>query len=215
MINKPLFKQTLAALACIGALLSAPAGRAAVVFYHFDVNTAPLVGNPAGPFSLDFQLIDGSGAGDANNTATIGNLTFGGGGISGPATTTGGAAGDLGSGITLTDSQFFNELYQGFTPGTSLGFDVTLTVNGDAGLTPDGFSFAILDSNLFNLPTTGVGDTLALVSIYASGPVIQTGATTSPPGVTVSVPEPSVTGLVSAVGLLLAGVRARKVVRRG
>ncbi len=214
MINKPLLKQTLAALACISAFLSAPASHASLVFYHFDVNTAALIGNPAGPFSLDFQLNDGSGLGDGNNTATIGNFTFGGGGILGPAYGTGGAAGDLAAGITLTDSTFFNDLYQGFTPGSTLGFDVTLTVNGDAGPTPDAFSFAILDNNLYNLRTTGVGDTLVLVNLYAAGPAIQTGTTLSPAGVTVSVPEPSLAGML-AVGLLLAGFRARCVVRRG
>src|SRR5262249_21463960 len=35
------------------------------------INTAPLIGHAAGPFSLDFELIDGSGTSDANNTVTL------------------------------------------------------------------------------------------------------------------------------------------------
>src|SRR5688572_9400327 len=69
---------------------------------HVSVDTQGLVGNPAGPFYVDFQFNDGTGAND--NQVNLANFSFGGGAAVGTATTFGGVTGDLGSGITLTDS---------------------------------------------------------------------------------------------------------------
>jgi hypothetical protein len=78
------------ALACAVALTHAPLAEAVLFLnYHVTVATSPLIGHPAGPFSLDFQLTDGSGLGDANNTATISNLSYGGGAATGSATLSG------------------------------------------------------------------------------------------------------------------------------
>ena len=43
----------------------------------FAVDTTALVGHPAGPFSIEFQLIDGSGINDANNTFAIPTSSLG------------------------------------------------------------------------------------------------------------------------------------------
>src|SRR5690349_14032044 len=122
------------------------------------MSTSPLVGNPAGPFSLDFQLNDGSAAGDGNNTAVLSGFFFGSGASLGSASVAGGASGDLGSSVTLTDSGFLNEFTQGFTPGATLQFLLNLSTNVDAGDTPDQFSFAILDSSGAQLPTLSFFD---------------------------------------------------------
>jgi hypothetical protein len=148
---------------CLTGLLAlaAPPVGANTLGFEVLVNTAPLIGNPAGPYSLDFQLI-GSGP----NTAIISGFDFGGGGAVGPAFPSGGggATGDLNSSVMLSDSlNFANELYERFTPGNTLFFFVTLTTNVTP--TPDAFSFAILDGNLFTIPTTGLGDSLVLVNI--------------------------------------------------
>src|SRR3974377_1196092 len=87
-----------------GVLFTAQTGGASTIQYYVDINTASLVGNPSGPFSLDFQLNDGSGLGDANNTATINNFTFGTGSATGTANLAGGAAGNLSSTVALTDT---------------------------------------------------------------------------------------------------------------
>lgn len=122
--------------------------------YTFSMNTAPLVGN--GPFALDFQLLDGSGSGDGNNTVKLTNLAFGAGGSpSGGGTSTGGAVGTLTSGVTLNDTSFFNEYYENFTAGGVLTFTIDTTNVADAGLTPDLFTVAILDSGLNELPAKG------------------------------------------------------------
>lgn len=203
---------------CAAGLLLVTGSQAQLLF-HVSLNTAPLVGNANGPFSLDFQLTDGSGANDANNTAHISNLDFGGGGsASGTPTLTGGAAGALGTTVTLTDSQFFNELYQTFTPGASLDFDVNLTTNLDGGGTPDQFVFGILDSTLSNLPTTDPGGAFVVVDLDSASPTIQTFAAIAPyaalgaPTITVPqamVPEPGALALLTGMVLTGAGFLRR------
>src|SRR3984957_4720391 len=45
------------------------------------IDTASLEGNPNAPFTLDFQFIDGSGTGDANNTVTLTDFDLAGGSL--------------------------------------------------------------------------------------------------------------------------------------
>lgn len=120
---------------------------AGLITYDIGLNTAPLIGHPAGPFLIEFQLNDGSGTGDGNNTALLSDLVFGGGAPVGVPAFIGGASGNAGSSITLTDSSFFNQFVQQFTPGSQLGLRLALTTNVDSGGIPDQFTFAILDSS--------------------------------------------------------------------
>jgi PEP-CTERM motif len=210
-------KTLLATIVAVGSLLSgAASATAAPLIFQVTVNTAPLVGSASGPFALDFQLIDGSGLSNGNNTATISNFSFtgAGAGATGSATLAGGASGSLASTVSLTDSSFLNELFQGFTAGSSLSFRVTLTTNVEAGPTPDAFSFAVLDRNLLNIPTNGLGDALLVVDIRSATlglSDVRTFGSTSPAGVSVTVsaaavPEP-VTLLLLGTGVIAVGVR--------
>ena len=201
-------------VAVTGALLLAPLACANTGEFDITVNTAPLISHASGPFSLDFQLNDGSGSADANNTASIAGFDFGGGSATGTATLSGGASGDLSGSIQLTETSAFNEHFQGFTPGSTLTFHVSLTLNADAGVTPDAFSFGILDSSLFNIATTAADNSLFTITINGGTPTFTTASGTDIP-VTVSVtavPEPGFWAVASG-GLLLAFGAWRRVRR--
>lgn len=141
--------------------------------YDVTLDTSGLIGHPAAPFYLEFQFNDGIGTGDANNTATLSNFLFDTGSAAGSATLTGDASGDLTSAVTLTDSSFFNEMYQQFIPGNTLSFRVDLTTQVDPGPQPDQFSFAILDCNLIELPTQGAGDALLRADVNGAAPFME------------------------------------------
>jgi hypothetical protein len=198
----------IAGMLMCGALSAA----ASTVTYDIAIDTAPLIGHPAGPFTLDFQFTDGSGTGDANNTVTLSDFNFGGGSAVGAPGLTGGASGDTSSGLSLTDSSFFNEVTQGFDPGSTLKFTFTETGNVEPGGTPDEFSFAILDSSFADLPSTSPEGVMLVSDITSASPAVLsygTDATQSPaaggppidiaaptvatpaPPVTTPVPEPA------------------------
>ena len=151
--------------ASAGLLFATAVSQAAVYHVSIDTTALSLPANlGSAPYSLDIQL----NAGDSlnNNTAVVNNFTFGGGtGAIGTANGFGGVSGSIASGITLNDSSQFNEFYQTFGAGTTLAFDLSLTQVVGAGLTPESFSIAILDGNLFNITTSGLGDTLLQANI--------------------------------------------------
>jgi len=205
---------TTSLLAATGLLLGCATSRAAL--YHITIDISALGLPPTsslGPFALDFQLNSGNTLN--NNTAVVSNFTFGGGGAPfGAANTFGGASGDLAGGtLTLNDTTPFNEFYQTFTTGVSVGFDLSLTQNVDAGLTPDAFSVSILDGTTANIPTTAGDNTLLHADINTTGALsidqlnLASGTGTYS-GVSIqAVPEPS-----AAMCALLAG--AAGVLRR-
>lgn len=209
-------------LLLLASFVLLPCTAQADVIYNVSLDTSPLIGNAAGPFSLDFQFTDGSGTNDGNNTVTLSNFDFGAGGGTGSPATSGSVSGDLTSGITLIDSQFFNEFTQTFTPGAALDFTVDLTTNVDAGGVPDEFTFAILDNTGAEIPTLGLFDTLLLADIDSNSPMLfPSGSDTSrgtaatgeaialdTPIVTSPVPEPSALW-VPACGLALFAFRRR------
>jgi hypothetical protein len=208
-------------LVCALFLGSVSVGNAQIVF-DVSLNTSPLIGNGNAPFYIDFQMNDGSGANDGNNTAILSNFQFGGGSGFGVPTLSGGASGSLASTVTLTDSSFFNEFYQPFTPGSSLQFKVILTTNLDSGPIPDEFSFALLDKDLNEIPTTSAQGGFLIVDIDSNRPAGQTFAATAPytalgsPVVTFpsSVPEPGSLAFLFGMGVTGIGLaRYRRKIR--
>ncbi|HTI70205.1 MAG TPA: NF038129 family PEP-CTERM protein [Candidatus Limnocylindria bacterium] len=193
------------------AALFSVSAAAATFEYDISVDTSSLIANPSAPFSLDFQLNDGDSTGNGNNTAILSGFTFGGGSASGGASVFGGATGTLASQISITDTAAFNELYEAFTAGSLLTFHLSVTHNANSGETPDSFSFAVLDKDLANIPTTGLANTLVSIDLTPGTPTVLTGAS-GPVTVTVTpVPEPADAAIV---GTILAGLfacwRARK-----
>jgi hypothetical protein len=174
------------------------------------------VGHPAGSFSVLFVFTDGNGIGDANNTITVSDITFGGGSPLGSPLVFGGAAGSLGAGVAITDSSFLSLFLQSFAPGMQLSFLLTLTTDADAGGTPDRLTASILDSSGVPLPTLApFGDYFFGVDLGSSGPVFDryasdpsraptVGSPVSMPAPTVgAVPEPSTIYLLGAAIIIL------------
>jgi hypothetical protein len=157
-------------------LLISAAHAGTVLQVTLDTGAGSFV-NPPGPFSLAFELTDGSGTRDGNNIVTMSNFQFGlGGGVVGAPFTSGSASGDLSTSVALTDAQFDNIFFQGFTPGTILQFDLSLTTNVDPGGIPDEFIMSILDSSFSPLPTTSFSPLLPflVIDIDSSNPTVQT-----------------------------------------
>jgi len=129
-----------------------------------------------GQFTLDFNLIDGSGPG--NTSVTISNFNFdsaGGGGAAGSASLFGSASGDASTGFSLSDT-VFGEAQQAFNPGQFLSFDIFTAAGVDAGGVPDVFTFAILE-----LVTDPSGQTNSLVTLSfdAANPTLTTASATN------------------------------------
>lgn len=119
---------------CFTSVMQASTSHATVT-YDITLNTSSLIGSSLAPYTLDFVLTDGSGLGNANNTITIQNFSFG------------------ASPISLTDTSFFNEALVPFIPlSSSLSFKLVMTTNSDTPA-PDSFTFGILDSSLKPIPT--------------------------------------------------------------
>jgi hypothetical protein len=142
------------------------------MIYNVTLDTAQLVGHPAGPFYIELTFTDGSGVEDANNTVRLSNLNFGGGSALGGALLFGGASGSLETGVTIADSSVLSLFTEQFAPGLLLSFSLGLTSNDDAGDTPDGFTFFVLDSSGVAIPTLApFGDYFFGADLGSSGPI--------------------------------------------
>ena len=201
-------------LALAGCLFTAPPCRAQSFHVLFD--TSGLAGAAGGPFSLDFQLTDGSGTGDGNTTVTLSDF-IGAALIGGPATT-GGVAGALPGVMTMTDSAFFTEYTQVFTPGGVLQWDLALNMTApEVGPTPDEWTLGLLDGMGNEIPTTAANAAFLTIDLTPNGPSIQTAGT--PPGAEVVLAAPVVSAQAvvpeaGALGLFMAGLAATAFTRR-
>jgi hypothetical protein len=157
------------AAAMSAALLLAPLSMQAQTYtvtgnpnYTVSISTAPLKQSPLqanGPFTLDFQLVQGDQP--YGDTVTINAFDFINGGYftgtpfqSGATSVTTGIGGPS---FQLTDTGFFNEIQQAFTPGDALIFSVSSTGPiPPPNAIPAEFSFSILDGSGSELPTAAV-----------------------------------------------------------
>jgi hypothetical protein len=169
------------ALFLSAALLAfAPAARATTypnLTYNVTLDLSSLGNDSNTPFSLDLQLVSGSG--NATNTVTLSNFVFTGGTASGTSDfTSGNESGSLASTLTLTTgtsptAQSDNEFAEALSSGvTQVSFSVNQTRNPEVVTSgtaiPDQFNVSVLDSDLDNVPTTdpsgAANDTYTLVS---------------------------------------------------
>jgi hypothetical protein len=206
----------LAGFGLVLALALAPALKANLDF-HVDIDTSSLVSAPNSPFYLDLQLNEGSGS--LANSVQLTNIWFDNGNATGSPMSWGQAGGTLGTSIWLQDDPAspFNEILQGFSDGTTaIHFEVSVSQNA-AGVTPDEFAVAILDSET-GFPQIGTnapdGVSLVTLNIDANNTLADVSAfsSTEPAGVIASVgtpvPEASTMGFAfGAFALGLVGVR--------
>jgi hypothetical protein len=202
---------------------------AADEIYNVILDTAPLIGHPAGPFYVEFAFTDGSGYGDGNNTATASAFNFSGGSALGDPAVFGDATGSLETGVTITDTSFLSLFYEQFAPGLQLSFTLNLTSNDDSDGIPDGFTYYILDNSGVPVPTlapTGdyfltaaLGSSGAAFNAYGSDPSRAPSAGGDPLSIaapTVSsesaVPEPSSIYLRGGALLLIVVLKRRSLV---
>ncbi len=206
-------------------LLAGTSARADI--WNVSLDTSQLGSSFTGPFGIDFELVGSNGS-----TITLSNFSFGTGGSAGPGSPylTGGASGDLTSGVGLADaSNFFSDFNQQFTPGSLLSFTVNASIVAPpAGGSPDDFTMVIFygyDPTMgYNPAGTGAvpptvptgdpsgADTLLDISLGGPGATTATGYSgtggTLPVTITpLSVPEPSSAVLL---GLGLAGLLAAR-----
>jgi hypothetical protein len=157
------------------------------------MDTSPLQGHAQAPFFLDFQLVDGTGAGDGNTSVTVRDFEWHGGSWDGPPA------------FTIEDTVFFGEIVERFEPGPALSFTVAMTTNADAGPTPDRFTLALLDENLAEVPTLGPGSEFVGVDISSRWPVVEAYGS-NPLQTSIRIPTPLVVVIPEAPGGALAAV---------
>ena len=203
-------------------VLGLPFSSFATVIFNISLNTSPLIGNAAGPFAIDFQLV-----GDQGTTALLNSFAFGGGAPTGLGNCTGNCSGGFTTSLSLMalSGGFLNEYYQTFSPGTVFTFQLTFdNIVPPLGGTPDAFSLAILDSNLVEIPMAGGNSsfltisldsvTTPLVQVYQNNPSgfpsigLITEPTVTPAGS--GVPEPATMAFVTLGLLLIGGARRRR-----
>jgi hypothetical protein len=157
-------------------LIAADADASVIYTVTLDTSNGTFSNAPPAPLSLAFEFADGSGTGDGNNSVTLSNFSFGGGSPSGSPFLSGSVTGDLSSSIQFTDSQVTNIFFEGFTAGSTLQFNISLTTNVDAGGIPDEFVMSLLDSTLSPIPTTSSSPLYPLVDILidSSNPTVTT-----------------------------------------
>ena len=196
---------------------------------HVTVTTGALSG--AGTYYVEFTLTDGSGLGNGGSYAGVSNFFVSGGSLGAVLPpTSGDVSGSLGGGHTLglTDTNAgtggLADFAQGFTvtnPGSTMGFDLTLTDTSVEAVTPDNFTFQLLDGNFNAIATSGPAGTEFVSSDYTTSAPTATGyssngvyepsivATISPVN-TSAVPEPGALASLALGALGLGGLLLRR-----
>jgi hypothetical protein len=179
--------------------------------FDVTIGTAELSGGDA---LLAFDLVDGDGA--TGTLLGLSSLEVVGGSLAG-IELSGGASGDPATHAALDDSDFFNELAQSLSLGSSLTFRIDVTsISAPGTPVPDSFSIFLLDptSGLTLVHTDLPGDALLTFDLVQPlAPVAAgLGEPTSPRlDVTVSaVPEPATASLLlGALAVVVLLSRAR------
>lgn len=209
------FIRSIFGIALLAGLFLAAGHRCALAdeIVNVSVNTAAANAGP-GQAELLFSLIDGSVAGDGNNTAMLSNLSFGSGASLDAALTMSNVTGTLGTGVSFSDTMFDSTVGILFNPGSTVSFLLDLTTNSDAGGTPDTFSFVMFDTNGNPIATADPSGANSVVNFTLDGAnttmfTDSAFATVTPAGV--PTPEPGTLMLLgSSLIALIGAARKRK-----
>jgi hypothetical protein len=174
---------------------TAHAGESAV--FQVSVNTASMVGNSAGPFSIAIALTDGSGISAGSSTVQVANVNFNGGKTLGSPVLFGGASGDLGSSAAITNTSFLGLLVESFLPGSKLTFTLSLTAGHNKTGVPDRLTIFILDATGAPIATLApAGNFFIGIDLTSEDPAPEVFGSDSvrPPftGIPISIPRPKV-----------------------
>jgi hypothetical protein len=195
-------------------LLGAGSARADLSF-QVSTDTSSLSGQSG---FLDFQFNPGDSSAIAA-TATVTDFSSVGGLLAPAAVLTDDAAGSLPGTLTLDNGTSFNDVFQGFTFGTSVSFTVTLSgpaISNPSGTVGSAFAFSLYATDgVTPLLTTDANGSVSTILLNATGtasaetfPQSTTDnapvAIVTPAGVT-PVPEPSSMVVVLLVSSLQAG----------
>jgi len=146
-----------------------PGSASADFTYQVTVDTSSLSGQTG---NLDFQLNPGDSSAEAV-TAVITNFQSSGGILASSNALTGDALGLLPGSLTLDNGTSFNDIFQGFTFGTSLSYDVTLSgsaLSSPGGTVGSSFAFSLYDgSGTTPLLTTDPNGSVATINVNADG----------------------------------------------
>jgi PEP-CTERM motif len=213
MTNMKISFLLIVAVAALLFTFGAPTSFATGISLNVSINTSGLPTTPGS--EIFFIFTDGSGTGDANNTATLSAFALGGGtvGTVDLANTFGGTSGDMASTVSLTDSSFTNVFAETFSAGSSLSFLLNLTTNLDAGGTPDQFSVAIADPSgafISTLDPTGFNN-LLLINLDSVTPSATTYSNLVTASLPAPVPEPGTVLLLGSGLLALVGAGRRRI----
>jgi hypothetical protein len=186
------------------------------ITYDVTINTSSISGTTG---SLDFNFNPGS---LVTQSASVEILDFSstGGALAGSPTLTGDASGALPGTVTLDNGTGFNDYFEGFTFGSTLTFEVTLS--GPALTSPDGatsgstFAFSMFSDAEGTTPTLTSDTTEGFaftvdVNVNGTTTVTDFSSETSVVPLTSTVPEPNNIVLILAAILCAGAMRLRHV----
>ena len=195
-----MYKKMIAAgLFALLASTSAPAST-----WYVNVDTSLLNGQTG---YLDFQFLPGD-VSAPSATATVAAFTSAGTTLTPSPTLTGDVIGGLNSAVILGNSQFFNDLLQGFTFGTNLSFSVSLDLpipSLDPMVSGTAFSLSFYDTSYNSLLADPIWGAALVLDLKGSG-VAEVLAKSNTVFLSTTAPVP--VPLPGSIGLLLVGISA-------
>jgi hypothetical protein len=221
--NRSCKRSLVTALTSVALVWFAAGPAAAAVVYNVTVDTSSVSGQTG---YLDFQFNPGN---VTTQPATAQILNFSGGTIGPPPSTNGNVTGNLPNTVTIVNSTALNEVFQGFTYGSTFSF--TLVLSGPAIDSPNGtanagstFGLGLYDAGQIPILTNqgALSGFAGTVDINLNGTTTATAFPRSPAGgpsvmtlvqAPASIPTLNGSGLVALALLLLAA--AGLVLRRG